>query len=110
MKFAFIPNKKYVTIEVEGGLGNTIFQYAAGKYLANRVNTEVLISLKHIGNAKTNHGFYLANIFPDIEFQRDNSLRRFFLFEWLLKNSDRLLNRVARKSGHFNMCCQQQYL
>ena len=105
MKFRNIPKSKYVTVEVEGGLGNTIFQYAAGKYLANRVNSDVLISLKHIGNATTNHGFYLADIFPDIRFQNDNSLRRHFLSEWLLKNGDRLLNRVARKNALFNVFC-----
>jgi len=99
------PNEKYVIVEVEGGLGNTIFQYAAGKYLANRTGTKVLINLKHIGNAKTNHGFYLSSIFPDISFERDHSLKGFFLFDRLSEDSDRLFSQIARKNIQFNRFC-----
>ncbi|MDO8646031.1 MAG: alpha-1,2-fucosyltransferase [Candidatus Planktophila sp.] len=109
MKYSFFPNRKYVIVEVEGGLGNTIFQYAAGKYLANRINAEVLISLKHIGNAKTNHGFYLANIFPEIKFHDNISQNQFWLFKYILKNSDRLLNRLARKNQQINGFCTKFY-
>ena len=35
MKFLRKPKRKFVVIEVEGGLGNTLFQYAAAKYLGN---------------------------------------------------------------------------
>ena len=105
MQFGNATQNSFVTVEVEGGLGNTIFQYAAGKYLANRVNSEVLISLKHIGNATTNHGFYLADIFPGIKFQENDSVRRLVLIQWLLENGDRLLNRVARKNAFFNRFC-----
>ena len=105
MKSLLHSDEKYVIVEVEGGLGNTIFQYAAGKYLANRTGAKVLINLKHIGNAKTNHGFYLSSIFPDIRFKRDHFLKRLFLFDRLLENSDRLFSRIARKNRQFNRFC-----
>lgn len=105
MKFVMNSDRKHVVVEVEGGLGNTIFQYAAGKYLASKINTDVLINLKHIGNAKTNHGFYLNYIFPDVRFQENISTNRFWLFQYILKNSDRLLNRLARRNKQFNKLC-----
>lgn len=92
-------------IEVEGGLGNTIFQYAAGKYLAKRIGTDILVSTKHIGKAKANHGFYLTNIFPDIKFQYDKSLERFPTLDWVRENSERVLNGLARRNRGFAKIC-----
>lgn len=105
MRFVLNSDDKHVVVEVEGGLGNTLFQYAAGKYLANRINTDVLINLKHIGNAKTNHGFFLSHIFPDIRFQENSSMNRFWPIKNLLKNIDRLLNRLAKRNEQFNKLC-----
>ena len=92
-------------IEVEGGLGNTIFQYAAGKYLAKRIGTNVLVSTRLIGKAKANHGFYLATIFPDIEFQDNNFLARIRFWSWVKGNFDRLLIGRARRNKEFNKFC-----
>ena len=92
-------------IEVEGGLGNTIFQYAAGKYLAKRIGTDVLVSTKLIGKAKANHGFYLATIFPDIEFEDDDNLRKIRLWVWVEENFDRVLSGLARRNKEFNKFC-----
>ena len=95
-------HRKKVIIEVEGGLGNTIFQYTAGKYLANRIGTDVLVSTKLIEKAKANHGFYLATIFPDIEFQDDNFLTRIRLWSWVERNFDRVFSGLAKRYRKVN--------
>ena len=94
-----------MVIEVEGGLGNTIFQYAAGKYLANRIDTGVLVSTKLIGKARANHGFYLATIFPNIEFQDNKFLAKIWLWSWAKGNFDRVLRGLSRRNKGFNKFC-----
>lgn len=37
--------KKHISIELSGGIGNQLFQYAAGIYFAKRLNSEVLFKL-----------------------------------------------------------------
>lgn len=99
MKFLRKPKRKFVVIEVEGGLGNTLFQYAAAKYLANRISADILVSKRHIGKAKTNHGFYLSNILPGVKFQEKNFLSRLWIMDWLISIYDSIIDRVARKSN-----------
>lgn len=105
LKFLSISHRANVIIEVEGGLGNTIFQYAAGRYLAKRIGTEVLVSTKHLEKAKANHGFYLTNIFPDIKFQDDDSLERFPIWNWIRENFERVLNGLALRNRGFAKIC-----
>ena len=105
MKFLPTLRKDNVVIEVEGGLGNTIFQFAAGKYLANRLNVKVIVSTKHIGKAEANHGFYLENIFPDIDFQIENSSERIRLWSWVNEIFGRVISGFARRNREFNKFC-----
>ena len=102
MKFLRIFHREKVIIEVEGGLGNTIFQYTAGKYLAKRIGTDVLVSTKLIEKAKVNHGFYLATIFPDIEFEDHNFLARIRLWSCVEGNFDRVLSGLAKRNRGIN--------
>ena len=45
--------RQQVTVNLIGGLGNQLFQYAAGKYLANKLDTRLTLNLRQIGTGGT---------------------------------------------------------
>jgi hypothetical protein len=48
--------KKKVTVQIIGGLGNQLFGYFAGRYLAEKIDAELLIDFSLIGVGGPNHG------------------------------------------------------
>ena len=49
-------NKRVVTIYLAGGVGNQLFQYFAGKYVAMKNRCDLLIDTSRIGVGGSNHG------------------------------------------------------
>ena len=57
----------FVKVQVEGGLGNHLFQYSAAKYLAEKTGSRLVIDKSRIGHGMTNHGYYLNLLFKDFD-------------------------------------------
>ena len=55
-------NESRVTIEIVGGLGNQLFQFFAGKFMAERHGRELVLNIDRIGFLASNHGFHLPTI------------------------------------------------
>ena len=53
------------SMQLTGGLGNNLFQYAAGKYLALKTNASLVLDLSIIDFGLTHHGYYLRYMFQD---------------------------------------------
>lgn len=59
--------KNNVTVGLIGGIGNQLFQYYAGLYLARKNCTELILDFSKIGKAGTNH----AGSIKDLDFAYD---------------------------------------
>lgn len=53
--------KKQVTVQLVGGVGNQLFQYFAGKFLAQINNADLKLDTSRIGIGGTNHGSALSH-------------------------------------------------
>jgi len=54
-------NRRNVTVEVIGGLGNQLFCYAAGLNLSKKTSSPLILDMSLIGIGGTNHGRTLLN-------------------------------------------------
>jgi hypothetical protein len=87
---------RIVKVQVEGGLGNHLFQYAAGKYLAEKTGSRLVIDTSRIGHGMTNHGYYLNLLFRDFdEVTLSSENCRFFE---LLKFKERVISYLLRRN------------
>jgi hypothetical protein len=62
---SILKNNDSVRIELVGGLGNQLFQFFAGKFLADKLERNLTIISSRIGHSATNHGFFLPNLIND---------------------------------------------
>ncbi len=71
-----------VLVEVVGGLGNQLFCYAAGAYLAKKAGTKLVLDISKVGVGAVDHGKTILNFQLDcqlIEHQNAMTIRfRFF--------------------------------
>lgn len=61
--------ERQVTVELVGGLGNQLFQFFAGKYLADKIDAKLLLNGHRIGFHATNHGSHVTSILHNQDFQ-----------------------------------------
>jgi hypothetical protein len=59
MKFA---EESHINIEIVGGLGNQLFQFFAGKFLAERQKADLVLNIDRLGCFASNHGFQLPTV------------------------------------------------
>jgi hypothetical protein len=52
-----------ISVKIEGGLGNQMFQYAAGYSLAKYLNVELAVDLSSFENKKIHNGYELDRVF-----------------------------------------------
>jgi hypothetical protein len=66
-----------IVVELAGGLGNQMFQYTAGLFLALRNNCELILDTSSVGIGGTDHGTTLKNfkLRPDVVFRNQESSR-----------------------------------
>ena len=62
-----IEGKKYVSVELMGGLGNMMFQLAAAYALAKKYNHTLLLNPNHVGTLHKAPMEYKDSIFKKIE-------------------------------------------
>jgi hypothetical protein len=68
-----------IVVDLTGGLGNQMFQYAAGKYLATRLDTELKLNLNWFeSNTKgTSRNFMLDKLCVDFQSINHNEIAQF---------------------------------
>lgn len=86
-----------IVVQVEGGLGNHIFQYAAGKFLAEKTQSQLVINTSRIGHGMTNHGYYLDLIFQD--FNKIGDIGRGRVLTKLFSFKERGIGYLSRKNN-----------
>ena len=52
-----------IIVNINGGLGNQMFQYALGKALSINKNTDLTLYTKEVSNRNDHNGFELHNVF-----------------------------------------------
>ena len=88
-------SSRVVQIRLQGGLGNNLFQYAAGKYVALRSNSNLVLDLSTLDYGLTYHGFHLNHIFQD--FKEVNYFNSNFVSKNLYILVTRITSKFARK-------------
>ncbi len=88
-------NSQIVVVKLQGGLGNNLFQYAAGKYLALKTNASLVLDLSIIDFGLTHHGYYLRYMFQD--FREINKSENFVISKKLHNLFSRLIAKCAKK-------------
>ena len=58
--------KIMIIIQMSGGLGNQMFQYAAGRALASRLNQPLKLDVSDFRNYRLHNGFELTRVFTDV--------------------------------------------
>lgn len=88
-----IKKDSTVVVEVVGGLGNQLFCYAAGAYLAKKTNAKLVLDISKIGVGAVDHGKTILNFQLDCEFKEFSSVTstRFRFIR-------RVSNKLASKS------------
>lgn len=85
-----------------GGLGNQMFQYAAGKVLSKKLDTELFLDVSSYKNYKLHEGFVLNKYFPNINAKvaSKNDILRIGGIGAYLNNSfvDRVLSKMNKNS------------
>ncbi|CAN2246131.1 Fut1_Fut2_like domain containing protein [actinobacterium SCGC AAA044-D11] len=89
---------KKVEVQVEGGLGNHLFQYAAGKYLAEKTGSQLVVDTSRIGLGMTNHGYYLNLLFQD--FSAISYFARHGIIRNILSFRERLVSYISRHNSY----------
>lgn len=79
-----------VKVRLQGGLGNQLFQYCAGKYFASRQNSSLILEFNLVGRNGINHGNYLLELVQD----KNAKIIRGNIFELALT---RVFKRIAIK-------------
>ena len=69
-----IKKDSTVVVEVVGGLGNQLFCYAAGAYLAKKTNAKLVLDISKIGVGAVDHGKTILNFQLDCEFKEFSSV------------------------------------
>ena len=90
-KYAVLYDSKMIKIKLRGGLGNQLFQLAAGLYICHRNKSDYLVDSEFIGNkipALINFGFVEANKYSDksnfldkVYVTKPNNRHKAFLWE-----------------------------
>lgn len=117
-----------ISIILQGGLGNQLFQVAAAASLANKINTELILSSNnHILNLQGNKVLnYRSNIFSKIKFIEDNNFFKnfqiynepFFTFKEIPYKDNIFLNGYFQTEKYFvsdkeyikNLFCETEYI
>lgn len=73
MKNVLHERDKTIVVELAGGLGNQMFQYTAGLFLAQELQCGLILDTTSIGIGGTNHGMTLKNfkLRPDVVFRSE---------------------------------------
>jgi hypothetical protein len=58
-------NTKVVKVKLIGGLGNNLFQYAAGKYLSDKVNLPLLVDANGLETRFSAAKYFLKDLHPE---------------------------------------------
>lgn len=93
-----------VTVKLQGGLGNQLFQYSAGKYFAEKQNFKLVLDLSLLGKNTINHGEYLFDMVHDnkvktirngeIKYQFYRIIRKFY-------NNSSIFTYISNLFGFF---------
>ena len=96
-----------VVVEVVGGLGNQLFCYAAGAYLAKKTNSRLVLDISKIGVGAVNHGKTILNFDLDCDFKESTAaVSNLFLFLQRVSNKAAALSGLYRK---FRDCAEGRY-
>ena len=91
-------NNSSVVVEVVGGLGNQLFCYAAGAYLAKKSNSRLVLDISKIGVGAINHGKTILNFELDCEFIESSKVAsNRFLFLQRVSNKAAATSNLYRK-------------
>jgi Glycosyl transferase family 11 len=74
-----------ITTQIQGGLGNQLFQYAAGKALSNRLNCELQLDILWFTNdfnGATPREFLLPNLNADLKISERDSTPKVLTQKW----------------------------
>lgn len=91
------PNK--VRVRLQGGLGNNLFQYAAGKYVSLRCNANLVVDLTILDYGLSKYGYHLRYLFQD--FQEINYYNKNGLLKEIYILIVRSISKCARE---FSIC------
>jgi hypothetical protein len=69
-----IKKKNCVEVTAVGGLGNQLFCYAAGLYLAEKTKTRLVVNVSQIGVGSVDHGKTIINFDLDCEFRNSSQV------------------------------------
>ena len=89
-----LSRKSRVTVQLVGGLGNQIFQYFAGAYVAARTSSKLILDTSRIGVGGRNHGSTISdlNISERLSYSR---IRNLFYRSLIGRTHAHLLRRFS---------------
>ena len=85
------PNKK-VNVELMGGLGNQLFQFFAAKYVADRMNCDLLLRSNRIGFLESDHGYHLSNLLQCNEYTSKQ-----YKFPRIMAYTSKVIEKIQRR-------------
>lgn len=89
-----LRKKNRVTVQLVGGIGNQLFQYFAGRCVASRTSSELILDTSRIGVGGRNHGSTIAdlNISQGLSYSR---IRNYFYRSLIGRTHDHLLRSIS---------------
>lgn len=95
---------------ISGGLGNQMFQYAAGRALALRLGCEVKLDASFYQMFKTNRRFELSGVFDhDFKIANDKDLRSVLGWKFFLHRSEKLRHWIRRMPFDTNWIQEKEF-
>ena len=99
--------KRIVTIQLMGGVGNQLFQYFAGKYVAKNNNCDLLIDTSRIGVGGRDHGSGIFHFrIPEKQVYSKN---RNYLYKSILWRAHQFLLRINTVYGFIFQSLSRTY-
>ena len=86
-----------VTARLVGGLGNQLFIYSAGKYLAHLTNRQLVLDSRYLDTDRSKHGVSIANFNVEEKFleKRENhSISRIYIFQRFAKRMNHMVQLI----------------
>ncbi|MDD1698141.1 MAG: hypothetical protein LUQ36_07235, partial [Methanoregula sp.] len=98
-----------IITQLNGGLGNQMFQYAAGRSLAFSLNTELKLDISQLGqDTRRNYNLSVFSIKENIVSDRDLKMVR-RPFTWMIKHPTQALESLIRRGTRIRYVKESQF-